>query len=423
MTTDVARPRLHFTAREGWINDPLGLTSHEGQYHLFFQFVPGQTEWGPNQSWGHATSSDALHWTECPVVLEPGDGDDGVWSGSIVRPAGQPAALFYTTVQLPAVQIGKARIARPSDASWNSWTKGPVVAELPQDVEVIAFRDPYVFHDGTTWRMLMGAGLTDGTATALTFASDDLEEWRYDGLLAARHRDQTEPVWTGAVWECPQLFRLGDKWVLTVSVWEPAVPYYEAYAIGTYDDGRFTPERWGRLSYGPSYYAGAAFEDRDGQRGLIYWLRDVHDSAGKWASAHSIPHILRLVGDRVVAAPTTNLVQARVGTVAQLQDGSIQVGSSFDIEMTLGGADARATLTIDGDVLRLVATAGHVTVTTSAGEWVMPNDGADIRVVGDGPVVEVFSNGGVLAAPVPVAGPERALSLEGGASAGVWQLS
>ncbi len=422
MSSEATRPRIHFTPRSGWINDPLGLTYHEGQYHLFFQFVPGQTEWGPNQRWGHATSPDALHWTEGPVALEPGDGDDGVWSGSIVRPRGEPAALFYTTVEMPDVHIGKVRVARATDASWNAWAKGPVVAQVPEGVEVVAFRDPYVFHDGTTWRMLMGAGLSDGTATALTFASDDLQEWHSDGLLATRHRDEVDPIWTGAVWECPQMFPLGDKWILTVSVWEPTVPYYEAYAIGSYANGRFTAETWGRLSYGPSYYAGSAFEDRDGQRGLIYWLRGVVDSSGKWASAHSVPHVLRLVGNRVVAAPSGNVAKARSGNPVQVRGDRVTVPSAFDIEMTLDGASTGAVLTIDGDLLRIAVASGQVTVTTPEGEWAVPLGGTDLRVLVDGPVVEVFTNAGVLAAPMAAASEMRALELQGGAAANVWQV-
>ncbi|OJV56711.1 MAG: hypothetical protein BGO38_11100 [Cellulomonas sp. 73-145] len=423
MSADVARPRIHFTAQEGWINDPLGLTYHEGQYHLFFQFVPGQTEWGPNQRWGHATSPDALHWTEGPVALEPGDGDDGVWSGSLVQPKGEPAALFYTTVNTPDVQIGKARIARPTDSSWTTWDKGRVVAELPADVDVVAFRDPYVFHDGTTWRMLMGAGLTDGTATALTFSSDDLQDWKYDGLLASRHRDETEPVWMGAVWECPQLFPLGDKWVLTVSVWEPFVPYYEGYAIGTYENGRFTAESWHRLSYGPSYYAGSAFEDRNGERGLIYWLRGVDDSHGRWASAHSVPHVLELDGDRVVASPHASVVSSRAGDAASVRDATVEVASTCDLELALDGPGARATLTLDEDTLGLTAAAGQVSVSTPAGEWSMPTAGVGIRVLIDGPVVEVFTAAGVLAAPLTAPAGSRKLTVEGGATARVWDLA
>lgn len=422
MGTDVSRPRLHFTAQAGWINDPLGLTFHDGRYHLFFQFVPGQTEWGPDQRWGHATSEDLLHWTEGPVALSPGDGDGGIWSGSIVVPDEGPAALFYTSVDLADVQVGRARLARPTDDTWNEWAKKDVVAELPAEVDVVAYRDPYVFHDGTSWRMLMGAGLADGTATALTYRSDDLEAWTYDGLLATRHRDETEPLWTGAVWECPQMFRLGDRWILTVSVWEPLEPYYEAYAIGDLVDGRFAAESWGRLSYGPCYYAGAAYADSDGARGLIYWLRGVDDPAGHWASAHSIPHTLRLEGDRVVAAPHANVATCRQDDVRRLRDSATQVDAHSDMIMTLDGPGARASLTLDDTQLHLQVAAGHVTATTPAGTWTMPINGTSVRVLLDASVVEIFTTGGTMAVPIPSAAATREAQMTGGATAEVWTL-
>ena len=426
MNAEVSRPRIHFTPREGWINDPMGLTFHGGQYHLFFQFVPGQTVWGPNQCWGHATSPDALHWTERAVALQPGDGDDGVWSGSIVRPVDEPAALFYTSVELPDVQIGKVRIARADDETWSTWTKGDVVADLPEGVEVVAYRDPFVFHDGSCWRMLMGAGLKDGTATALIYKSDDVAHWTYDGLVATRHCDETEPIWTGAVWECPQLFRIGDKWVLTVSVWEPIIAYYEAYAIGTYEEGRFTPETWGRLSYGPSYYAGSAFANADGTCGLIYWLRDVDDPAGRWASSHSVPHILHIEGDRLVATPHPSVsAQRKAGPVLDPFGAKAMsiVSANSDIEWDAASGGA-LTFANEAGIPLAALTAGADDLTVSVGEhaWHMPLADRTVRVLLDGPVIEVFANTGTFAAPLPSASATVQATVTGAGQARTHEL-
>jgi beta-fructofuranosidase len=409
------RPRVHFTAKEGWINDPLGLTFHDGVYHLFFQYVPGQTVWGPNCHWGHATSPDLLHWTQTTPALLPGEGDDGCWSGSLVVPDDGVARLFYTTVSVPDVQVGRVRVARPVDAGWSGWQKGPVVAELPAGIEAFVYRDPYVFRDGDAWRMIIGAGLADGTATAYVHTSADLETWTFDGELARRSAEEREPWWTGRVWECPQLFRLGDKHVLTVSVWQPFVPYYEAYAIGTYADGRFEAETWGRLSYGPAYYAGSTYLDEAGRRGLIYWLRGIAPLSGGWASANSVPHVLELHGDRLVAAPHPALSAARGDgrAIGDSEDGAAPAAATCDIEWVLEATD-RAGLVVQnaripGVLADLDVRDGVLTATTVAGAWQMPVEPGDVRVLVDGPVAEIFTTTGVMAVPIPAGETELAV--------------
>src|SRR6478735_2587477 len=76
------RPQIHFSPKEHWMNDPNGMVYNDGIYHLFFQYYPGGTKWGP-MHWGHATSPDMIHWEEQPIALYP-DSLGTIFSGSAV---------------------------------------------------------------------------------------------------------------------------------------------------------------------------------------------------------------------------------------------------------------------------------------------------------------------------------------------------
>ncbi|MCD7883915.1 MAG: glycoside hydrolase family 32 protein [Lachnospiraceae bacterium] len=97
----LTRPLLHFTADRGWINDPNGLVFHDGVYHLFFQYNPADIEWG-NMSWGHAVSTDLLHFRQTDTVLWP-DETGTMFSGSgLVNQQGlldlpEDALVFFYT--------------------------------------------------------------------------------------------------------------------------------------------------------------------------------------------------------------------------------------------------------------------------------------------------------------------------------------
>jgi len=237
----------------------MGLTYHDGRYHMFFQYVPAKILWAPQCWWGHAVSEDLLSWSEREPVLRPGDGDGGCWSGSLaVDDAGQ-ATIFYTSVQLDDLDLGQIRSAQPDDVTWDTWQKGPFVEDIKPPSDIVVFRDPQVSRDANGWQMIVGAGRRDDTAVALSYRSPDLLNWTSEGEFASRSSAVRNPVWTGKMWECPQLIAVGSKHVLLFSVWEPQIPHYEAYAIGTVSNGQFVSERWGRLSYGDQYYAGATF--------------------------------------------------------------------------------------------------------------------------------------------------------------------
>jgi beta-fructofuranosidase len=393
------RPEFHFTAERGWINDPHGITWHDGQYHVFFQYVPDSTVWAPNCHWGHATGPDLFSLTEQPVAIAPGDGDDGIWTGSLVTDDAGRTRILYTSTAQPNIGIGRVRVAEPVDDRWIDWRKGAFVADAPAGLDVIAYRDPFVIRDGDTWRMFLGAGLADGTATALSYRSADLESWEYEGIALQRSTRETEPVWMGALWECPQIIQVDGRWVMVSSVWDADVLHYAGYAIGDYADGVFTAESWGRLTYGPSYYAPSFFRDVSGRPCLTFWMRGVLDEDAGWASAHSVPHVLRIEEGRLVAAPHPDL-DSYVGDA--VADGALP-GVAGDIRWKPQPGD-HCTVSLDGVTLvEMAAGDGMVAVAFDGDEWDVPAVG-ELRLLLDGPVLELSSAAGVFGLALNVTG-------------------
>src|SRR3569623_3577128 len=76
------RPQIHFTPPAHRMNDPNVLLYYKGTYHLFYQYYPKASVWGP-MHWGHATSADMIHWKNQPVALYP-DSLGLIFSGSAV---------------------------------------------------------------------------------------------------------------------------------------------------------------------------------------------------------------------------------------------------------------------------------------------------------------------------------------------------
>ena len=100
--SEAYRPQIHFSPPENWMNDPNGMVFHNGVYHLFYQYYPDSTVWGP-MHWGHATTTDLVHWENHPIALYP-DSLGYIFSGSAVVDEKNTSG-FGKEGQIPLVAI------------------------------------------------------------------------------------------------------------------------------------------------------------------------------------------------------------------------------------------------------------------------------------------------------------------------------
>ncbi len=273
----------HYHAKKGWINDPNGLCYFKGKYHLFYQYNPYDVKWD-TMHWGHAVSEDLIHWEELPIALYPDmpyESSDGCFSGSAII-HNDEMWLFYTSVSEELGQTQSLVISKDG-YTFEKYPGNPIIKNVPEDGTQKDFRDPKVFeHDG---HFYMVTGTCKGElARVLLFRSDDLLNWEYRGILY--ESDEFLPVI-----ECPDLFPVGDKWVLAFSIMrrpEKSV----ALAIGDFKDEKFILEEISFLDRGPESYAPQSFLAPDGRRILIEWMnnwkfkRMPHDT---FAGAFTVP--------------------------------------------------------------------------------------------------------------------------------------
>ncbi|MGC4033295.1 MAG: glycoside hydrolase family 32 protein [Tepidisphaeraceae bacterium] len=262
--TEKYRPQFHFTAARDWLNDPNGLVYYEGEYHLFFQRRVGKLLSDGNMTWGHAVSTDLMHWRELPDAITP-DEHGSIWSGSAVvdwnnttgfgKDGKPPLVAMYTAAKDPFSQ----HLAYSTDKgrTWTKYVGNPVLPNIHGKN-----RDPKVIWHEPTKKWVMALYLDRRHEFAI-FDSPDLKNWT-----------KLQDVTLDGDDECPDFFPLpldGDKskikWVFTGA--------NARYVVGTFDGKTFTRETDVMPSeFGGSYYAAQTYSDTpDGRRIQIGWLR------------------------------------------------------------------------------------------------------------------------------------------------------
>jgi len=406
---ELLRPQFHFSPRRGWNNDPNGLVFFNGEYHLFFQHNPYGVNWG-NMHWGHAVSKDLVHWTELDEALYP-DALGPMFSGSAVVDSantsgfgknGKPVlVLIYTAAGNPASQC----IAYSLDGrTFAKYAGNPVVKNITS-----GNRDPKVFWHSPAkrWIMALYVGRGDKHHTVQFLASKNLRDW--SGLSVVEGDNSGGRF----LYECPDFFELplsggcGSQWVLSAADGQ--------YALGAFDGTVFAPKEE-RLSghCGSAYYAAQTFNDLpDGRRVLIGWLR-APSPGMPFNQGMTLPQELGLArtpeGVRLTHRPVSELTVLRERTQAfgpvDLAIGAVTPLTRFEaelIELRVScevSADAVVRFELRGVPVWYDAAKQTLTIARHEAKWPIKDGKLGLIVYVDRTCLEVFSQDGLLYAPV-----------------------
>lgn len=302
------KPQAHFSAPIGWINDPNGFVFFRGEYHLFYQYYPYDTQWGP-MHWGHAKSKDGLHWEHLPVALAPDQAydKDGCFSGSALVKEDRLWLMYTGHLVGEDGTVRQVQNMAFSDDGihFEKIAQNPVLGEtdLPETINPSDFRDPKIFEKDGHYYAVVAAKQTDETGCIVLVGSEDLLEWQFESIFLKGNPD------LGIMWECPDYFQLGGKDCLIMSPMRVPKDGYSYHNINStffmtgtvnWEDKVFELETVEELDHGHDFYAPQTTEDDQGRRIMIAWQHTwgrqniTHDLGHQWAMSMTIPRELSL---------------------------------------------------------------------------------------------------------------------------------
>ena len=272
------RSIYHHTPVYGWMNDPNGMFYKDGVWHLYYQYNPYGSQW-ENMTWAHSTSTDLIHWKNHGEVIQP-DALGTIFSGSSVVDKENTAGFgkdavvaFYTSAG--AAQTQSIAYSTDNGETFKKYVNNPILTS-----DVPDFRDPNVFwnEEVKQWNLILAAGQQMNI-----YSSKNLKDWKYESSFGEGYGNH------GGVWECPDLLKMGDKWVLICNI-NPGGPFGGSatqYFVGSFDGHKFTceskPEVTKWMDYGKDHYATVSFSNAPDSRIVVLpWMSN-------WQYANQVP--------------------------------------------------------------------------------------------------------------------------------------
>lgn len=308
--------------------DPNAAFYWKGRYHLHYIYEAKE-----GASWAHVSSTDMVHWKWHPTTLTPATMGHGLFSGTgFFTKEGRPAIIYHGSGS------GRNQIAVAEDDLLECWSNPVAVNPKMPSGELPTMRhwDPDCWLEGETYYAISG-----GKDPHL-MKSTDLKEWEYLGHLLHEQMPPLDVPRDEDI-SCPNMFRLGDKWMLLcLSHWIGS-----RYYLGRFQDERFLPDAHGRMNWMCAFNQGHEDADlfapeslltADGRRVMWAWsrmgqrLKDVPIQS----SIQCLPRELSLPADGVLRVkPLRELEQLRYGLRSEA-DVTIPADTTYRLEQIAG---------------------------------------------------------------------------------------
>lgn len=299
-------PKIHMAAPIGWINDPNGFVYYQEQYHLFYQYHPYDTKWGP-MHWGHSVSNDLVNWNYVGVALVPDKAydKDGCFSGSAIVKDGK-LYLMYTghIIDEKTQEIRQVQNIAISDDGINfkKYENNPVIDEknLPEGFSVADFRDPKLFKKNGKYYVVIGNTDSKNGCVQL-FESLDLLKWTFKSTILSNDER------LGNMVECPDFFTINHHDFMICSSMnyydksiQQTIPHKVWLIKGQFNDksGIFTPTDFLTMDSGIDFYAPQSTEGKNGERIYIPWMQRwsnfylLDELQHKWIGQMGFPRVI-----------------------------------------------------------------------------------------------------------------------------------
>lgn len=315
-------PKMHFSARIGWINDPNGFSYDGSQFHLYYQYYPYDSKWGP-MHWGHAITKDLLTWEHQGIALAPSQNYDqsGVFSGTAIIENGI-TKLYYTGHCDINGKVEQCQcLATSSDGiNFEKYLNNPILnkSNMPKDSVFEDFRDPKVIKHNNKYLMLVASRTVDYVGQILIYSALDGVNFSYVNRIVLDRK-------YGDIVECPDLLKIDNKDVLIFSTQKAIISEtiqnaFSVFAfVGQFNDktSTFDKESEQTLDFGFDFYAPQTCNNSD-QPILIAWMnsweRDqITDQLDHgWAGSMTLPRHMYLKDNKIFQAFPETLLKKLV---------------------------------------------------------------------------------------------------------------